>query len=78
MVITLPQVLAIETLHTAGMTLFAFYVLPSLDSLRGLTLTFGVGFVPAVLKMFDTQREEGRKYYIILADIVALAIQVLL
>ncbi|XP_052813937.1 chitin synthase chs-2-like [Mya arenaria] len=68
--------LAIETLHTAGITLFTFYVLPSMDALRGLALTFGVGCVPALLKMFDTQREEGRKFYVFIADIVALVAQI--
>jgi len=68
-------VLAIETLHTAGMTLFAFYVLPSIDPLRGLALTFGVGCVPALLKMFDTQREEGRNFLVLVGDVVALIAQ---
>lgn len=58
------------------MSLFAFYVLPSVDPLRGLALTFGVGVIPAFLKMFDTQRENGRKFYIILADILALVSQI--
>ncbi|WAR10040.1 CHS2-like protein [Mya arenaria] len=70
------RLLAIETLHTAGITLFTFYVLPSMDALRGLALTFGVGCVPALLKMFDTQREEGRKFYVFIADIVALVAQI--
>ncbi|XP_053386095.1 chitin synthase chs-2-like isoform X2 [Mercenaria mercenaria] len=69
-------VLAIETLHTAGMSMFAFYVLPSMDPLRGLVLTFGVGVIPALLKMFDTQREEGRKFYVVAADILALVVQI--
>lgn len=70
------QVLAIETLHTAGMSLFAFYVLPSIDPLRGLALTFGVGVVPSILKMFDSQSEDGRKFYIIMADVIALVSQI--
>lgn len=70
------QVLAIETLHTAGMCLFAFYALPSMDPIRGLGLTFGVGIVPAMLKLFDQQSEKGRKFYVIAADILAVVAQI--
>ena len=70
------QVLAIETLHTAGMSVFAFYVLPTIDPLRGLALTFGVGVIPSMLKMFDCQSENGRKFYIIIADVIALVSQI--
>lgn len=58
------------------MSLFAFYVLPSIDPIRGLALTFGVGVVPAILKIFDSQSEDGRKFYVILADVVALVSQI--
>ena len=58
------------------MSLFAFYVLPALDPIRGLMLTFGVGVVPAILKMFDRQSDDGRKFYICLADTLALLAQI--
>lgn len=69
-------VLAIETLHTAGMSLFAFYVLPSVDPIRGVMLTFGVGVIPSLLKLFDTQSDNGRKCYATIADIAALVVQI--
>jgi hypothetical protein len=47
------QVLISETLNTVGVCLFAFHVLPAMDSLRGLVLCVGVAFVPALLKIFD-------------------------
>ena len=57
------------------MCLFSFYVLPSMDPIRGLCLTFGVGVIPAVLKLFDRQCEKGRKFYVIAADILAVVAQ---
>ena len=58
------------------MCLFAFYVLPSIDPIRGLVLTFGVGIVPAILKLFDQQGSDGRKFYVIVADILAVIAQI--
>ena len=57
------------------MCLFAFYVLPSMDPIRGLCLTFGVGVIPAILKLFDRQREKGRAFSVILVDILAVLAQ---
>ncbi|CAC5366536.1 CHS1 [Mytilus coruscus] len=69
-------VLVVETLHSIGICIFAFYVLPTIDSIRGLFLCFGVAVVPSLLKLFDCQGEKGRKFYIVLADIVALIFQI--
>ncbi|XP_052081155.1 chitin synthase chs-2-like [Mytilus californianus] len=48
-------VLVVETLHSIGICIFAFYVLPTIDSIRGLFLCFGVAVVPSLLKLFDCQ-----------------------
>ncbi|VDI35520.1 chitin synthase [Mytilus galloprovincialis] len=69
-------VLVVETLHSIGICIFAFYVLPTIDSIRGLFLCFGVAVVPSLLKLFDCQGERGRKFYIVMADIVALIFQI--
>ncbi|XP_021365799.1 uncharacterized protein LOC110458439 [Mizuhopecten yessoensis] len=53
----LALVLVIETLHSLGISIFAFYLLPTLDPIRGLLLTFGVAFLPSLLKIFDNQSE---------------------
>ncbi|KAK3083083.1 hypothetical protein FSP39_013460 [Pinctada imbricata] len=68
-------VLAVETLHTIGICIFVFYLLPSLDPIRGLLLTFGVAFTPAILKMFDSQSEKGRKFYTLIFDVLAFVVQ---
>lgn len=65
-----------ETLQSIGVCIFSFYVLPSIDSIRGLFLCFGVAFVPSLLKLFDSQGESGRKFYIFVADAIALGIQI--
>lgn len=68
--------LLVETLHTVGISIFGFYVLPAVDSIRGLFLCFGVAFVPSLLKIFDCQGEKGRGLHIILADLIALVFQI--
>ncbi|XP_041374254.1 uncharacterized protein LOC121387299 [Gigantopelta aegis] len=43
-----------ETLHTIGLCLLVFYVIPSFDPLIGALLLTNVAFVPAVLKIFES------------------------
>ncbi|XP_046338374.2 chitin synthase chs-2-like isoform X1 [Haliotis rufescens] len=64
-----------ETLHSVGICIFSFQVLPSLDALRGLVLMMGVAFLPAVLKLFDSQESKGRKFYVILIDFLCVIVQ---
>lgn len=46
-----------------------------MDPIRGLMLTFGVAFIPSFLKMFDSQKETGRQFYVVVADVLAMLIQ---
>ncbi|GFO14164.1 chitin synthase 3 [Plakobranchus ocellatus] len=68
-------ILISETLHSIGLSLFAFQVLPNMDSLRGLVLTVGVACVPALLKLIDKEEEKGRGFFTYIGDLVALLIQ---
>ncbi|KAK3589761.1 hypothetical protein CHS0354_021089 [Potamilus streckersoni] len=72
--VLLPVVM-VETMHTTGICIFSFYVLPSMDPIRGLMLTFGIGLLPSILKMFDKQSEDGKKWYIVLLDTAAVLAQ---
>ncbi|OWF44368.1 Chitin synthase 3 [Mizuhopecten yessoensis] len=71
----LALVLVIETLHSLGISIFAFYLLPTLDPIRGLLLTFGVAFLPSLLKIFDNQSEIGKPVYLLIADFFAMLFQ---
>lgn len=69
------QVFISETLNTVGVCLFAFQVLPSLDSLRGLVLSVGVAFLPSLLKLFDKESQAGRHCASYLVDLLAIVLQ---
>nr|KAG5714884.1 hypothetical protein BaRGS_000372 [Batillaria attramentaria] len=64
-----------ETLHTVGVCIFAFQVLPSLDSLRGMVLTVGVAFLPSVLKLFDRENQHGRSCATYVVDLLSVCVQ---
>ncbi|XP_035824770.1 chitin synthase chs-2 [Aplysia californica] len=64
-----------ETFHSIGLSLFAFQVLPNMDSLRGLVLTMGVAFVPSILKLFDRESDKGRNVFTYIADFIAIVFQ---
>lgn len=66
----------IETLHSLGISIFAFYLLPTIDPVRGLLLTFGVAFLPSLLKIFDNQSEDYKPFYVLVADFFAMLFQV--
>ncbi|CAL1526679.1 unnamed protein product [Lymnaea stagnalis] len=70
-------VLFIETVHTFGLCLFLFRVLPCLDTVRCLLLMNALCTIPAILRLFATKRSEDskRKVATILLDILALLMQ---
>ncbi|CAG0880273.1 unnamed protein product [Darwinula stevensoni] len=55
--LTFAIVWTVETLHTIGLFLLAFVVLPELDVLRGVMFTSCVCFVPSVLGLFFRARD---------------------
>lgn len=69
------QVFISETLNSVGVCLFAFQVLPAMDSLRGLVLSVGVAFIPALLKLFDKEDQRGRHCITYFIDLLAIAVQ---
>ncbi|GFO13532.1 chitin synthase [Plakobranchus ocellatus] len=70
-------VLAVETIHSLGLCLFLFRVLPCLDTVRCLLLMNALCSVPAILRLFATKRPEDprRRTATILLDILALLMQ---
>ncbi|GFR89942.1 chitin synthase [Elysia marginata] len=70
-------VLVVETVHSLGLCLFLFRVLPCLDTVRCLLLMNALCSIPAILRLFATKRSEDprRRLITILLDILALLMQ---
>ena len=68
--------LIIETLHTIGLCLLVFIVLPSLDNaVQMLMFLLGVALIPSWLKIFVRPDNEERLVLHIILDILALLVQ---
>lgn len=65
-----------ETLHTIGVALLMFVVLPELDAVKGAMLTNCVCFVPGFLGLMSRTNKEGHRAMKSLVDIAAIAAQV--
>ena len=66
-----------ESLHSFGLCLFMFRVLPCLDTVRCLLLMNSLCQLPAILRLFATKRPEEprRKIATIVLDFIALLMQ---
>ena len=56
------QVCSVETIHSIGLTLFVFKVLPSMHIIRGMILMMGFAFLPSILKIFNRPYIETQKW----------------
>ncbi|XP_055676574.1 chitin synthase chs-2 isoform X1 [Lutzomyia longipalpis] len=65
-----------ESLHTAGMALLFFVVLPELDAVKGAMLTNCLCVVPGFLGLLSRTKKEGRRAVKAIVDIAAIAAQV--
>jgi chitin synthase len=71
------SVLLIETLHSIGLCMLVFLVLPSLDhALLGLMLMLGAALVPAIFKVLVRPDYEELRPLKIVFDILAIVAQV--
>lgn len=68
-------VLVAETLHTVGVSLLVFVVLPDLDVVKGAMLTNCVCFVPGLLGMLSRHRGEDKRALRVILDILSLVAQ---
>ena len=71
------QVFFIETLHSFGIAIFVFHILPKLDAARSLLIMNAVCLVPAFLKLFLTKSNCSivRRSLLFLMDFFAFAMQ---
>ncbi|GAB0097474.1 Chitin synthase [Sergentomyia squamirostris] len=65
-----------ETLHTIGLALLFFVVLPELDAVKGAMLTNCLCVVPGFLGLLSRTKKEGRRAVKAIVDIAAIAAQV--
>lgn len=67
----------IETLHSFGIAIFVFHILPKLDAARSLLIMNAVCLVPAFLKLFLTKSNSSivRRSLFFLLDFFAFAMQ---
>ncbi|CAF0924460.1 unnamed protein product [Rotaria sordida] len=70
-------VLFIETLHSFGIAIFVFHILPKLDAARSLLIMNAVCLVPAFLKLFLTKSNSSivQRSLLFLMDFFAFAMQ---
>ncbi|BFY98509.1 hypothetical protein BsWGS_01548 [Bradybaena similaris] len=71
-------VILIESIHSFGLCLFLFRVLPCLDTVRCLLLMNALCTVPAILRLFATKRSDDlkKKVLTIVLDVLALVLQI--
>lgn len=65
-----------ETLHTLGLALLMFVVLPELDAVKGAMLTNCLCVIPGFLGLLSRTKKEGRRAVKSLVDIAAIAAQI--
>nr|QCI31493.1 chitin synthase [Grandidierella japonica] len=69
-------VIFFEMLHTVGVSLLIYAVLPDLDVIKGAMLTNCVCFIPGVFGMLSREKKESSLYGKLLVDCLALICQV--
>uniref|UniRef100_T1J5I3 chitin synthase n=1 Tax=Strigamia maritima TaxID=126957 RepID=T1J5I3_STRMM len=61
-----------ETLHTVGISVLVFVVLPQMDSVKGAMITNCTCLVPAIFALFSRHSEEGKRPAKMFIDAVAI------
>jgi chitin synthase len=64
-----------ETLHTIGLAILVFYILPDLDVVKGAMLTNCICFVPGVLGLLSRNNKESQRFLKVIIDLAAIAAQ---
>ncbi|KAJ6636552.1 Chitin synthase chs-2 [Pseudolycoriella hygida] len=65
-----------ESLHTLGMALLMFVVLPELDAVKGAMLTNCLCTIPGILGLLSRTAKEGRRAVKAIIDLAAIAAQI--
>ncbi|XP_037075045.1 chitin synthase chs-2-like isoform X2 [Pollicipes pollicipes] len=65
-------VVLFESLHTVGLALLIFFVLPDLDAVKGVMLTNCVCIVPGIFGMLSRTNKESKRFLKTVCDIAAI------
>ncbi|KAJ3634074.1 hypothetical protein MTP99_010982 [Tenebrio molitor] len=68
-------IFCMETLHTIGLAILVFYILPDLDVVKGAMLTNCICFVPGVLGLLSRNNKESQRFLKVIIDLAAIAAQ---
>ncbi|KAJ6216762.1 hypothetical protein RDWZM_007919 [Blomia tropicalis] len=72
---TFLTIFIMETIHTVGLSIFIFLILPSLDVVKGAMLTNCLCFLPSLFAIFSRHSEETQRFFKTLLDIVSMLVQ---
>ena len=64
-----------ETLHTIGVVMLVFVILPSLDVVKGAMLTNCLCFMPALLSLLSRNSDESKRGVKVFLDLLSVAAQ---
>lgn len=70
------QVFIAESLHTIGMALLFFVILPELDVVKGAMITNCLCVVPAILGLLSRNSRDSKRFVKVIVDIAAIVAQV--
>ncbi|XP_055306958.1 chitin synthase chs-2 isoform X4 [Sitodiplosis mosellana] len=65
-----------ETLHTVGVALLMFVVLPELDSVKAAMVTNCLCCIPGILGLLSRSSKEGRRAIKVIIDLLAISAQI--
>ncbi|KAL4708135.1 hypothetical protein ACJJTC_009914, partial [Scirpophaga incertulas] len=65
-----------ESLHTIGLALLFFVILPELDVVKGAMITNCLCIVPAILGLLSRNSRDNKRFIKVIVDMVAIAAQV--
>lgn len=70
------QIFIAETLHTIGMGLLFFMILPELDVVKGAMITNCLCIIPAVLGLLSRNSRDSKRFMKVIVDMAAIVAQV--
>lgn len=65
-----------ESLHTIGMGLLFFFILPELDVVKGAMITNCLCIIPAILGLLSRNSRDAKRFVKVIVDMIAIVAQV--
>lgn len=70
------QIFVAESLHTIGMGLLFFVILPELDVVKGAMITNCMCIIPAILGLLSRNSRDSKRFVKVIVDMAAIVAQV--